>query len=75
MQSNNSGYIVELRNGLIGRTYHSKGTIRDKVPVFIAVEFSEQLLVDGKPFKTPLYYAINAILCSPKNLKIIGNID
>ena len=71
----NSGYIVETSRGDIGRTYHSKGTINGKVPVYAATEIKEQVLDDGKVVRIPTSYTINAILCSVSRLKIIGNID
>ena len=58
---NNSGYIVQTKSGKRGRTYHSKGTINGKVPVYL-LDDSE------KPSET-------AMLCDPKTLKIDGFID
>lgn len=46
---NNSGYLVKHTNGKTGRTYHEKGLINGKVPVYfdgekIAVLCSEEKL-------------------------------
>lgn len=61
MQEKNPGYIVETKTGKIGRTYHSKGLINDKVPVYLKID----------EFK----YSDNAILCDPKTLKQVGFFD
>ena len=31
----NPGYLVETKNGKTGRTFHNKGLINGKVPVYI----------------------------------------
>ena len=36
--SRNSGYLVETKSGKEGRTYHNKGLINGKVPVYIEGE-------------------------------------
>lgn len=56
-----SGYLVETKNGKSGRTYHSKGLINDKVPVYLET--------------SKFMYSDKAILCNPKTLKMIGFID
>lgn len=56
-----SGYIVETSSGKQGRTYHSKGIINDKVPVYLMDE-------NGNVSKI-------AILCDPKSLKMMGYVD
>lgn len=56
-----SGYIVETKSGKIGRTYHSKGLINKKKPVYLEIS----------KFK----YSKTAILCIPESLKVIGFID
>jgi hypothetical protein len=61
MNTKNSGYIVETKDGKKGRTYHSKGLINKKVPVYLEV--------------APFQYATQAILCDPKTLKQRGFID
>lgn len=53
---NNSGYLVKHTNGKTGRTYHEKGKINGKVPVYF----------DGEKI---------AVLCSKKELTVIGFID
>lgn len=55
------GYIVETRDGKKGRTFHNKGLIQQKVPVYLDEKASD--------------LNQNAILCDPKSLKIIGFID
>ena len=54
------GYIVIRKNGEKGRTYHSKGPIAGKIPVYpFPIEDKE-----AKP-----------VLCSPDTLKVVGFID
>lgn len=57
----NSGYIVETKSGKKGRTFHNKGMINGKIPVYL----------ERDKFK----YESNAILCDPQTLKTIGFID
>ena len=57
----NTGYLVETKSSKIGRTYHSKGLINDKVPVYLEIKKHK--------------YSENAILCDPNSLKQIGFID
>lgn len=59
----NSGYLVETKTGKRGRTYHSKGLINGKVPVYLEDENKK------------LSFSDNAILCDPATLRIIGFID
>ena len=59
--SGNSGYLVITKKGLRGRTYHSKGLINSKVPVYL----------EESKFK----YSDKAILCYSETLKVIGFID
>jgi hypothetical protein len=33
--SKNSGYLVETKTGKRGRTYHNKGMINGKIPVYL----------------------------------------
>lgn len=33
----NPGYLVTTKNGLQGRTYHSKGLINGKIPVYLLI--------------------------------------
>ena len=33
--NSNAGYIVKTKKGLVGRTFHSKGLINGKMPVYI----------------------------------------
>jgi hypothetical protein len=57
---NNPGYIVIRKNGEKGRTYHCKGLIGGKIPVYpFPIENKE-----AKP-----------ILCTPESLKMVGFIN
>lgn len=38
MTNKTAGYIVETQEGKIGRTYHYKGTINKKLPVYFPGE-------------------------------------
>lgn len=57
--SKNSGYLVETKTGLKGRTYHREKSVNKKTVVHIEKE-------DGKIIK---------MLCNPDTLKIIGYLD
>ncbi len=62
MTKKEAGYLVEhLKTGKIERTYHSKGLINGKVPVYLEIEKNK--------------YSEAAILCKSENLKNIGFID
>ena len=61
MSRKNSGFIVETKSGKRGRTYHSKGLINEKVPVYLEITENEHQKA--------------AILCRPETLKQIGFID
>jgi hypothetical protein len=61
MGKDSAGYIVKTKGDKKGRTYHNKGMINGKVPVYL---LSDNL----KPSE-------NVILCSADSLKIIGFID
>jgi hypothetical protein len=68
-----SGYLVESKSG-VGRTFHDKGLINEKVPVYLCTKFGEnEKLVPG--LKVPLIFSDKAILCDPNSLKMIGFID
>lgn len=67
----NPGYAVELKDGRLGRTFHSKGMINGKVPVYLATEVKE--FEDG--FKCAVAYSDSGTLIDPKEAKIIGHID
>ena len=60
------GYIVRMKSGERGRTYHSKGKINGKVPVYKISEIKpgNPGAVTGERF-----------LCKPENLTMIGFID
>lgn len=61
MPKKRAGLIVKTKSGKKGRTYHSLGLIRGKVPVY--PEISEHKYED------------KAILCDPKTITRIGFID
>lgn len=58
---NNAGFIVKTEKGKTGRTYHSKGLINNKVPVYLEIE----------KFK----YSDTSILCTQESLKVVGFVD
>lgn len=62
MSKETAGCVVETKAGKIGRTFHSKGLINEKVPVYLETD---------KKF----IYSESAILCDPDTLKIKGYID
>ena len=66
IDGNKSGYLVETKDGKLGRTIHEKGIINGKIPVYVAT-----LVKSG----IPLAFSKDAILCDPKGLKQIGFID
>jgi hypothetical protein len=57
-----SGYIVKTKKGKTGRTYHYKGLVNGKVPVYLEKE-------DGSGYEE------KAILCSIDSLVKVGYID
>lgn len=59
--SKESGYLVKTKKGKVGRTFHSKGEVGGKTPVYLETE--------------PLTYSDKAILCETQTLKVIGYID
>ena len=60
----NPGSIVVTKKGKKGRTYHSKGIINGKVPVYM---FTNNVIT-SKP-------DAHAVLCRPESLSVIGFID
>lgn len=70
-----SGYIVETKEGKTGRTFHSKGFVNKKQPVYLGTEFKDRKLPDGSTIKDVVKYSENAILCEPTSLKVIGFIN
>jgi len=56
-----SGFIVTTQDGKTGRTYHDKGTVNGKIPVYLEIS----------KFK----YSETAILCRQETLKTTGFID
>lgn len=61
MSRKNAGYIVKTKTGKMGRTYHSKGLINGKIPVYLEKSKDE--------------HQVTAILCRPETLEQIGFID
>lgn len=61
MKKEKAGYLVTTKKGLKGRTYHSKGLVNEKLPVYLENE-------DGS-FKKA------ALLCDPKTVTRNGFID
>lgn len=70
IDTNKSGYIVELEDGRLGRTIHEKGSIKGKIPVYIATEVGEKFGI-----KVPLNFSETGTLIDPKKLKKVGFID
>ena len=56
------GYIVVTEKGETGRTFHYKGTINNKIPVYLQINSGNS-------------YSENAILYERDSLKITGFID
>lgn len=65
-----SGYIVKTKTGKLGRTFHDKGEVNGKIPVYLATVSGEY-----KGEQVPMIYSETAILCDPNGLKQIGFID
>lgn len=65
-----SGHIVTVDDGRIGRTYHNKGLINGKVPVFLATKTES---AHGVEF--PVEFAETGTLFEPEKVKAIGFID
>ena len=57
----NSGYLVMTKGGKKGRTFHSKGFIKGKVPVYLEKEKFE--------------FEEIGILCDKDSLEVIGFIN
>lgn len=67
--SRRPGYLVECKDGKIGRTYNDLPLHEGKVQVFVFADSREDLH-NGKTIDPP-----EKRLCDLKNLKIIGFID
>ena len=63
INTDNSGILVQTKTGKFGRTFHKKGIIKGKIPVYLE--------------KTPgkFDFKNEAILCDPETLKQRGFID
>lgn len=70
-----SGYIVKTKHGKLGRTFHEKGIVNGKVPVYVATKTVIKKLSDGDTIEVPTEYSDKAILCSHEGLTQIGFID
>ena len=55
------GFLVTTKKGKKGRTYHTKGLINNKVPVYLETKDKS--------------YSEHAILCDPMTLQRNGFID
>lgn len=77
MGRENSGYLVELEDGRIGRTFHIKGLVNGKLPVYLCEEKKEYGGEDEKhpKFSICAKFATTAILVDPKKVKSNGMID
>ena len=76
----NSGYLVKTKSGLAGRTYHSKGLINNKVPVYLVMcsicgGEGEHTSDCGATIGGFSMVSDRAILCEQDSLKMIGFVD
>lgn len=72
MNEKTPGYLVETATGNIGRTYHSKGKIKGKIPVYLATEFDDK---NELKIKIATKFSETAILMNPILVRQIGFID
>jgi hypothetical protein len=70
MNPTNAGYIVKTQDGRIGRTFHCKGLINRKVPVFVAIETKEE-----HDMTVPISFSEKGVLIQIEKLELIGHID
>ncbi len=68
----NPGYLVETKTGIKGRTYHSKGLVNGKVPVY---ECTKEVPTEIEGLTVCSEFSDKALLCNPGTIKIIGFID
>lgn len=66
------GYLVQLKDGRKGRTYHDKGLINGKVPVYLCTKTKPTRI---KGLEVCIDFTATAILCAPETLQQIGFID
>jgi len=76
----NSGYLVKTQSGKQGRTYHNKGLINGKVPVYLVMCHicggeGEHTSDCGATIGGFSMQSDKPILCKPETLKIIGFVD
>lgn len=62
------GYLVECKDGKVGRTFNNLPLVGGKVQVFVFAE-SREALHQGETIEE------EKRLCSPENLKVIGFVD
>lgn len=62
--SKDSGYLIETKGGIKGRTYHREGLV--SCEGLVGKKMVVHIDVDGKDVK---------MLCDPKTVKIIGFVD
>lgn len=72
MSKENAGYLVTTKTGKRGRTYHSKGLVKDKVPVYLCEE-EKETKIPG--LKVCVRYSAVATLCDKDSVTINGFID
>ena len=76
----NTGYLVKTKYGKSGRTYHDKGIINGKVPVYLNIcsicgGEGEHTIECGAKIGGFSMVSDKAILCSPETLYVVGFID
>lgn len=67
---NKSGKLVMNKDGVLGRTYNSKGLVNGKIPFYKATKIR---LVGS--MEVPSEYSDQAVLCDPLSLKVVGFIN
>lgn len=67
----NPGYVVRLKDGRTGRTYHSKGLVNGKVPVYL----DKETVIGKGGIEVAASYEDKAILCRKETVTIVGYID
>jgi hypothetical protein len=69
--SKNSGYLVALKDGRIGRTYHKESKLNGKIVVTV-------ICATESDFEEGIFLEENEqlkILCHASNLRVIGMAD
>lgn len=76
-----SGYLVETKTGLLGRTYHSEKMVNGKVRVYLLDEPQLELFKKNDFLKQVAFKKSSSknvplkMLCDPHKLKVKGFID